>query len=84
MEQNRNTESHRDPSAPPLPPTEIIPLATDHMPEIVEPLRPPDPETAMTQARRLRQDGWTPEKSAASSSGSASVGWCSRRASKSG
>jgi hypothetical protein len=62
MEQNRNAESHRDPSAPPLPPAEILPLATDHMPEIVEPLRPPDPETAMTQTRRLRHDGWTPDK----------------------
>jgi hypothetical protein len=33
-----------------------------HMPETVEPLVPPEPETAFTQTRRLRHDGWTPEK----------------------
>ncbi|HZF93260.1 MAG TPA: hypothetical protein VEZ20_00150 [Allosphingosinicella sp.] len=32
------------------------------MPEIVDPLVPQDPETIFTQTRRLRHDGWTPEK----------------------
>jgi hypothetical protein len=33
-----------------------------HMPDIVDPLEPRHPETAFTQTRRLRHDGWTPEK----------------------
>ncbi|HYD36445.1 MAG TPA: hypothetical protein VEA60_02460, partial [Allosphingosinicella sp.] len=38
------------------------PLLTDHMPETVDPLVPPDPENAFTETRRLRHDGWTPER----------------------
>jgi hypothetical protein len=33
-----------------------------HMPEIVEPLDPRHPETVFTETRRLRSDGWTPDK----------------------
>lgn len=33
-----------------------------HMPDLVAPLSPGDPETSLTRTRRLRQDGWTPEK----------------------
>jgi hypothetical protein len=33
-----------------------------HMPEIVDPLDPKDPETSFTQTRALRHDGWTPER----------------------
>lgn len=33
-----------------------------HMPEIVDPLVPAHPENSFTQTRRLRHDGWTPEK----------------------
>jgi hypothetical protein len=35
---------------------------SDHMPEIVGPLVPSEPENAFTETRRLRHDGWTPEK----------------------
>ena len=41
---------------------EIVPLRTDHMPEFVDPLEPREPETSFTETRRLRHDGWTPEK----------------------
>ena len=34
----------------------------NHMPEFVAPLVPSDPETVFTETRRLRHDGWTPEK----------------------
>src|SRR3546814_812540 len=33
-----------------------------HLPDIVEPLDPQHPDTAFTETRRLRHDGWTPEK----------------------
>ena len=33
-----------------------------HMPAIVEPLVPPLPNTAFTETRRLRREGWTPER----------------------
>jgi hypothetical protein len=33
-----------------------------HMPEIVDPLNPSEPENAFTETRRLRHDGWTPQK----------------------
>jgi hypothetical protein len=33
-----------------------------HMPELVDPLTPSEPENAFTQTRTLRHDGWTPEK----------------------
>jgi hypothetical protein len=33
-----------------------------HMPDVVDPLDPRHPETAFTETRRLRHDGWTPDK----------------------
>lgn len=33
-----------------------------HLPDVVEPLDPRHPDTAITETRRLRHDGWTPEK----------------------
>lgn len=33
-----------------------------HLPDIVDPLVPRDPGTALAETRRLRHDGWTPEK----------------------
>ena len=33
-----------------------------HMPDIVDPLLPAHPENSFTETRRLRHDGWTPEK----------------------
>lgn len=33
-----------------------------HMPDFVDPLVPLEPENAFTETRRLRHDGWTPEK----------------------
>jgi hypothetical protein len=58
MEQNRNSES----PAEPLPPAVRPALLTDHMPAIVDPLVPLEPENAFTETRLLRHDGWTPEK----------------------
>jgi hypothetical protein len=36
--------------------------AGGHLPDIVDPLVPDDPDTAFTRTRRLRHDGWTPDK----------------------
>jgi hypothetical protein len=62
MEQNENLESpSREPSEPAFPagrPT----LLTHHMPDFVDPLVPSEPDNAFTETRRLRHDGWTPEK----------------------
>jgi hypothetical protein len=33
-----------------------------HLPHIAEPLNPLEPDTALTQTRALRHDGWTPER----------------------
>lgn len=33
-----------------------------HMPAIVDPLVPPHPDTAFTETRHYRRDGWTPER----------------------
>lgn len=33
-----------------------------HLPEIVDPLRPGDPETSFTETKHMRRDGWTPER----------------------
>jgi hypothetical protein len=33
-----------------------------HMPDIVDPLDPPHPETSLTETRHYRHDGWTPAK----------------------
>ena len=35
---------------------------SDHMPDFVDPLVPSEPENAFTETRRLRHDGWTPER----------------------
>ncbi len=45
-----------------MPDREIAPLLTDHMPALVDPLDPRDPDTVFTETRCLRHDGWTPEK----------------------
>lgn len=58
MEQNKNSDSSDEPASGQA----IVPLHTDHMPEFVDPLEPSDPDTALSQTRRLRHDGWTPEK----------------------
>lgn len=62
MEQNRNSESPFDFPTEAATPTEIAPLRTNHMPEFVDPLVPLEPENAFSETRRLRHDGWTPEK----------------------
>jgi hypothetical protein len=41
---------------------EIVPLLTAHMPEFVDPLESHDLDNAFKETRRLRHDGWTPEK----------------------
>ncbi|HEX9963638.1 MAG TPA: hypothetical protein VGB04_01490 [Allosphingosinicella sp.] len=41
---------------------EIIPLLTDHMPALVDPLESGELDTSFSETRRLRHDGWTPEK----------------------
>ena len=41
---------------------ETEPLLTHHMPARVDPLEPRHPDNAFTETRRLRHDGWTPEK----------------------
>lgn len=62
MEQNENYESpFGSPDNSPAP-RETVPLLTHHMPEFVAPLVPAEPENAFTETRRLRHDGWTPEK----------------------
>jgi hypothetical protein len=33
-----------------------------HLPDIVDPLLPADPDTSVTRTRHLRHDGWTPAK----------------------
>ena len=62
MEQKQNTESSFDPPSEPAPPSEPVPLLTAHMPEFVDPLESRQLETSFTETRRLRHDGWTPEK----------------------
>jgi hypothetical protein len=69
----RSEEGSPDPAtAASAPGTPFSPLQGDtptrigwvdgHMPDIVEPLVPRHPENALTETRRLRHDGWTPEK----------------------
>ncbi|MDB5668514.1 MAG: hypothetical protein JWL74_1464 [Alphaproteobacteria bacterium] len=43
-------------------PVKRIGWAECHLPEVVDSLDPRHPETAFTETRRLRQDGWTPER----------------------
>ena len=63
------------PDAPPPVPSEACPepgrrvegpkrigWLEGHLPDLVDPLTPQHPETALTETRRLRHDGWTPEK----------------------
>ncbi len=59
-----STGSGRPDPGPPAaePETKRIGLIDGHMPDMVEPLVPAQPETAFTETRRLRHDGWTPEK----------------------
>jgi hypothetical protein len=47
--------------APPSPPARIGWLE-GHLPDLVDPLDPQHPDTAFTETRALRHDGWTPEK----------------------
>jgi hypothetical protein len=52
-----------DPAAPPPPPQQQrIGWIDGHLPDQVDPLVPLHPDTAFTQTRRLRHDGWSPEK----------------------
>jgi hypothetical protein len=60
-EEDRALPAALDEAAPPAVPARIG-WIEGHMPDIVDPLVPQDPETVFTQTRRLRHDGWTPEK----------------------
>jgi hypothetical protein len=62
MEQKKNSDSpwSLEPDAGPR--HEVVPLRTHHMPEFVDPLEPGEPDNAFSETRRLRHDGWTPEK----------------------
>ena len=51
----------QDESARPEPPTRVGWLE-GHMPELVEPLTPANLDNPHTDTKRLRHDGWTPEK----------------------
>ncbi|MEO7827315.1 MAG: hypothetical protein ABIR60_09265, partial [Allosphingosinicella sp.] len=62
MEQSKNSDSPWNLDDETAPGHEIVPLRTAHMPEFVEPLTPSDLETSFSETRRLRHDGWTPEK----------------------
>jgi hypothetical protein len=62
MERNQNTERHDEPGEDVPSRREVVPLRTAHMPEFVDPLEPRDPESALSETKRLRHDGWTPEK----------------------
>lgn len=64
MEQNKNSGSPWDLPAEPATPGETgpEPLLTRHMPALVDPLESRDLDNAFTETRRLRHDGWTPEK----------------------
>jgi hypothetical protein len=50
-----------DPPLEPEPPKRVG-WIEGHMPELVDPLNPSDPENAFTHTRALRHDGWTPQK----------------------
>jgi hypothetical protein len=64
MEQNENSNPPLDPQAEagPLGETRPVPLLTVHGPDLVEPLESREPDTRFSETRRLRHDGWTPEK----------------------
>lgn len=48
--------------APAETPPKRIGWLEGHLPDSVDPLTPQHPETALSETRRLRHDGWTPEK----------------------
>ncbi|HEY0112883.1 MAG TPA: hypothetical protein VGB59_06985 [Allosphingosinicella sp.] len=52
----------REQPAEPAPPERRIGWFEGHMPPLVDALVPKEPETVFTETRRLRHDGWTPEK----------------------
>lgn len=72
MEQDRTPS--RDPEAPMGPepgavaaahdddPPSYSAMASLHLPAIVDPLAPAEADTAFSRTRRLRHDGWTPER----------------------
>ena len=62
MEQSKNSETSLDRQIEPASPAEPAPLLTRHMPAIVEPLETHALDTAFSETRRLRHDGWTPER----------------------
>jgi len=58
---NGEDPSRRTPEPAEEPPQRIGWLE-GHLPDLVDPLTPQHPETALTETRSLRHDGWTPEK----------------------
>ena len=52
----------RDADSETAPGHDPVPLLTAHMPEFVDPLESRQLETSFSETRRLRHDGWTPEK----------------------
>lgn len=65
-ESPRSEEGSTDPSAPADAAAAETPKRIGwfegHLPDLVDPLTPKHPDTAFTETRRLRHDGWTPEK----------------------
>jgi hypothetical protein len=64
MSSNRTPQSPGDAEILPalIPSIDTAPARIGHMPEIVDALDPLHPENSFTETRRLRHDGWTPEK----------------------
>ncbi|MEA3052334.1 MAG: hypothetical protein QOG72_1237 [Sphingomonadales bacterium] len=60
MEHNQNDRSPWDPD--PAPPAEPARRPAYHMPEFVDPLESRELENSFSETRRLRHDGWTPER----------------------
>jgi hypothetical protein len=60
MEHNQNDCSPWDPD--PAPPAEPARRPAYHMPEFVDPLESRELENSFSETRRLRHDGWTPER----------------------
>ena len=50
------------PRAGPAPPRQRLGWLEGHTPDLIAPLEGDDPDSAVEQTRRLRHDGWTPEK----------------------
>jgi len=57
-----NVSPYRSGDPEPDVPRERIGWIEGHMPDIVDPLIPADPDTAFTETRRMRHDGWTPAR----------------------